>query len=89
MVTIKTAQDIEAMRYLFGVDIVNPQTKQPYKGILNNDAIFIMLGMAHWWRTKMWKMNTKQIIEKINSGLPNKMKKQRLATAERLMKLFA
>ena len=81
-------KDLKTVEKLFGISAINPQTKQPYKGILDNYTMFIMLGMAHWYRTKMWKLNsTNAITDKINAGLPKKLKRQRLATAKRIARL--
>jgi len=78
-------KDIAHITKMTGIVIINPETKQPYKGILDTHTIFIIGGMAHWHRTKMYKLkSTNAITNKINKGLPKKKKKQRLLTAIRL-----
>ena len=56
-----------------------------FEGVLSNYTMSIMLGMAHWHRTGMYKLeSTNAITNKINAGLPDEKKRERLATALRV-----
>lgn len=61
-----------------------------YNDVLDNYTISIFLGLAHWHRTGMWKLkSTHAITNKINRGLPDEMKKERIANAYRIMHILA
>ncbi len=81
-------KDIEHIEKLLHIKLKDKNGKL-YDGVLNNYTISILLGMAHWHRTGMWKLNsTNAITNKINRGLPKHMKRERLATAIRVKKLL-
>ncbi len=61
-----------------------------YNDVLDNYTISIFLGLAHWHRTGMWKLkSTHAITNKINRGLPEEMKKERIVNAYRIMHILA
>lgn len=57
-----------------------------YPDILSNYTMSVMLGIAHWHRTRMWKLkSTTEITNKINRGLPISKKRERVANAYHVM----
>jgi predicted chitinase len=82
------SNDIRQIEKLMNIRIKDEHGKL-YNGVLDNYTMSILLGMAHWHRTGMWKLNsTNAITNKINRGLPSSMKRERLATAIRVKKIL-
>jgi putative chitinase len=58
--------------------------------IKNTLKAFIYMGMAYWYASKCYECNsTNCVTNKVNPGLPNREKKDRLHTAIRLQKLLS
>lgn len=83
------AKDIRHLEKITGMKLTDTNGDL-YKDTLGNYTMSILLGMAHWHRTGMWKLNsTTAITNKINRGLPADMKRERVATAYRVIDVLA
>jgi len=79
-------KDIDHIQKTIGIQLLD-RTRKPYPSAVNSYTIFIIGGMAHWHRTGMYKLrSTNAITNRINRGLPQKMKQARLRTALRIKK---
>jgi len=77
-------KDIDYIKKMTGIALLD-ETRQPYEEAVNSYTIYIIGGMAHWHRTGMYKLrSTNAITNTLNKGLPEHMKKKRLATAVRI-----
>ena len=50
-------KDLKELEKITGMHLINPVTNEVYDNILDYYTIGILLGMAYWYRTKMWKCN--------------------------------
>jgi len=77
-------KDINHIKKMTGINLLD-ETRQPYPKVVNSYTVYIIGGMAHWHRTGMYKLrSTNAITNKLNKGLPESMKRERLATALRV-----
>ncbi|UFH59854.1 hypothetical protein [Sulfurovum mangrovi] len=81
-------KDLRHIEKMTGIRLID-DNGDVYEGVLSNYTLSIMLGMAHWHRTGMYKLeSTNTITNKINPGLPDSKKRERLATAVRVKELL-
>jgi len=77
-------KDIDYIKEKTGIILLDP-TGRPYPKAVNSYTLYIIGGMAHWHRTGMHKLrSTNSITNRLNKGLPQDMKQERLATALRI-----
>lgn len=81
-------KDIRHIEKMTGMRLMD-DNGDVYEGVLSYYTISIMLGMAHWHRTGMYRLeSTNAITNRINGGLPEEKKRDRLATALRVQALL-
>jgi predicted chitinase len=81
-------KDLRHIEKMTGIRLMD-ENGDVFEGVLSNYTMSIMLGMAHWHRTGMYRLqSTNAITHRINAGLPDAKKRQRLATALRLKGLL-
>ncbi|MDM5272064.1 hypothetical protein PGH07_07720 [Sulfurovum sp. zt1-1] len=81
-------KDIRHIEKMTGIRLID-EHGNVYEGVLSNYMLSILGGMAHWHRTGMYKLeSTNAITNKINAGLPDYKKRERLATAQRVKEVL-